>query len=619
MKTIQTLFFFLFFFSSLAAQNIHTENIYFKSDKHLLDATNTTSLISFLSDLSTYNESNIRIIGHTDQDGSNEYNIELSKKRAEAVKQYFLNNGIPESSIEVRFLGESDLVSQSLDNQSKQKNRRVELIAEGITYTNIAEMVTQIETNNIEKHSIDQTKKTQLNLSKGTEITIPKNAFCHLDGTPISDAPIEMTFKEAFEYIDMIDERLFTQTKDQILETGGMIYMEASQNGKPLRLQEGKSIDLLFPKQEQKEGMELFTGVQVNDEDGNPGEIIWEETGEEITSVKDESERPRIEVDLSPLLEYKFENFDTTSAYLSQIPPYPKPARISYPPFKGNYTEEGYKIAYEKYEAVMDNYEKDKIDRPERLAAWHKAVEERKALFYTHKKNFIAQRVLGRINFNLRKIREKQHDISHDVLLNTSLNFLEEAVGRAAYDDEFFTKKFFGPALGDVKKYGESPLYVFHHRDTKTKYFCQDFVEILKDVKLSIVEKKYELGYVDKDVVTRYAVRASNLGWINCDRFYELNADEMMDLHFAQSEGDNQYYLVFKNIRSLIRPTKIENGEVIFERMPKGEDVRIVALNIKNNDAFLAAQDFTIGFREDKELAFAPAKISDIKNVLSNI
>ena len=279
---------------------------------------------------------------------------------------------------------------------------------------------------------------------------------------------------------------------------------------------------------------------------------------------------------------------------------------------------ETFKRAYEKYEAVMKLHEQDKIDRPERVAAWHAEVEERKQQLYKHKKNYIGWKVLGRVKHTLKQIEENQNDVSHDILLNKSLSFLEEAVGRIAYDDNYYSSKFFGPILGDVKKYSKTKLYVLNYRDSKAKKFCPEFMDMLSDIEMSIMQRKYELGYVDKEVVTRYAVSVSNLGWINCDRFYQLDESQKMDLQFASTNGDNQYYLIFKNIKSMIGPSTIENGQVIFRNMPKGEDVRIVALSIKGDDAFMASQDLKIG-GTNEELAYRPAKISDIRDALKSI
>lgn len=74
------------------------------------------------------------IIGHTDSKGSESYNLELSKKRAESVKQWLIDQaGIDSKRIETMGKGESEPVASNTnpdgsDNpEGRQKNRRVEI------------------------------------------------------------------------------------------------------------------------------------------------------------------------------------------------------------------------------------------------------------------------------------------------------------------------------------------------------------------------------------------------------------------------------------------------------------------------------------------------------------
>jgi len=76
----------------------------------------------------------VAIIGHTDSKGAEAYNSELSKKRAEAVKQWLVSQaGIDPSRIETTGKGESESVAPNTnpdgsDNpEGRQKNRRVEI------------------------------------------------------------------------------------------------------------------------------------------------------------------------------------------------------------------------------------------------------------------------------------------------------------------------------------------------------------------------------------------------------------------------------------------------------------------------------------------------------------
>jgi OOP family OmpA-OmpF porin len=69
----------------------------------------------------------IDIIGHTDSKGSEEYNQKLSVRRALAVKDYLVSEGIDANIVDVIGKGESDPVASNDTEEGRAKNRRVEI------------------------------------------------------------------------------------------------------------------------------------------------------------------------------------------------------------------------------------------------------------------------------------------------------------------------------------------------------------------------------------------------------------------------------------------------------------------------------------------------------------
>lgn len=70
----------------------------------------------------------LRIEGHADDRGSTEYNLALGSRRAEAVRQYFVNFGLNESRFDVRSYGEERALVRGADEQSWAQNRRDEFV-----------------------------------------------------------------------------------------------------------------------------------------------------------------------------------------------------------------------------------------------------------------------------------------------------------------------------------------------------------------------------------------------------------------------------------------------------------------------------------------------------------
>jgi peptidoglycan-associated lipoprotein len=68
----------------------------------------------------------IRVAGHTDERGSDEYNLALGQRRAAAAKRYLVEHGISDSRIETISYGEERPVAQGNDESAWAQNRRDE-------------------------------------------------------------------------------------------------------------------------------------------------------------------------------------------------------------------------------------------------------------------------------------------------------------------------------------------------------------------------------------------------------------------------------------------------------------------------------------------------------------
>ncbi len=68
----------------------------------------------------------IRITGHTDADGNSEFNLELSRERAEAVRAQYLSFGVAEEQVIAEGKGETDPVAPNNTEEGRQANRRVD-------------------------------------------------------------------------------------------------------------------------------------------------------------------------------------------------------------------------------------------------------------------------------------------------------------------------------------------------------------------------------------------------------------------------------------------------------------------------------------------------------------
>jgi outer membrane protein OmpA-like peptidoglycan-associated protein len=77
--------------------------------------------------LNEYKDTNILVVGHTDSDGTEEYNQTLSMRRAQAVSNYLAEHMVSTSRMTVEGRGETAPVADNSTPEGKQANRRVEV------------------------------------------------------------------------------------------------------------------------------------------------------------------------------------------------------------------------------------------------------------------------------------------------------------------------------------------------------------------------------------------------------------------------------------------------------------------------------------------------------------
>ena len=102
------------------------KNVYFKFDSYKLPPEAQKYLLSIIDVLNRMPDAMIRLEGHTSAEGADWYNNSLSKRRANAVRDFLISNGVDRKRIKAIGHG-SRMPSKNADNSRKQ-SRRVEII-----------------------------------------------------------------------------------------------------------------------------------------------------------------------------------------------------------------------------------------------------------------------------------------------------------------------------------------------------------------------------------------------------------------------------------------------------------------------------------------------------------
>jgi outer membrane protein OmpA-like peptidoglycan-associated protein len=101
--------------------------ILFDVDKTGLKTAAKTNLESLSASLAKNPQTNILIVGHTDDTGSDQHNMDLSIRRAEAVKSYIATGGVDAARLSTQGKGESEPIADNTTADGRAQNRRVEI------------------------------------------------------------------------------------------------------------------------------------------------------------------------------------------------------------------------------------------------------------------------------------------------------------------------------------------------------------------------------------------------------------------------------------------------------------------------------------------------------------
>jgi len=104
------------------------DKVLFGYDQSDLSTQAQGSLNKLANVLQKYPDTNIEILGHTDDRGTDEYNQSLSQRRAASSAAYLKANGINASRITTKGMGESDPKATNETDEGRTENRRVEFV-----------------------------------------------------------------------------------------------------------------------------------------------------------------------------------------------------------------------------------------------------------------------------------------------------------------------------------------------------------------------------------------------------------------------------------------------------------------------------------------------------------
>jgi hypothetical protein len=405
-----------------------------------------------------------------------------------------------------------------------------------------------------EEFQINPAEESLLTGKKGTTVYIPPDAFQFADGTAPT-TPVKIELKECYSLTDMIAENLGTMSGPRILETGGMIYFNATSDGKQLSVKDGKAFVVAFPKNNQTKEMDLFYNFTSGDT-----LTTWVPDYEMYQIEQAQKAGPStLEGDSSAYeIQYPIDMTDDLFDY-----------RLYVSQSSSTYTGEAYfNLPLKGRSGTLSNFIEDPAVVPDSISK----------TFY---KNNWRIRCTFKIDRGGKIVNLKTEPDENTKATPYALNFIKQHLKNApAFDLPSQSKD----SYDDL----EQSVVVMGYRTLNEDRFKKRFREQYSQYTEKAIQK------MDRNALEFYTMSVTEMGWINCDRFWDLAAAEKTNFIVNTSLiTDTKILIVFKDIKSIINPTR-QKENAIFEGLPLGKQIKVIGISYENGKPTMAVAETTV-------------------------
>ncbi len=420
--------------------------------------------------------------------------------------------------------------------------------------------------------SIDPKRDTVIRGKDGTALLIPANTFAGKE-------PVTIILKEYYSYEDIVTNKLSTLSNDRQLVTGGMIHLTAIANGKELSMVKGSSIRWFIPDTTSSmKDMQVFNGVKNNgpawtagtysDGDGGNTGLMW---ANDINWVPQQR------------------NFNNNFLYTSV-----KVLDLRNDPYRSWGTKKG---MIGKFHISADS----KISKEEMV----KLLKEKYGYYKVKIKEVDDVRLKG--------YRRSLFGRSYTSRWETT-----EELGDSAWVDIKIARAYHLAAKDTIVSRYPAPRigFDFKIRGSRTKKGQGSSALVRSPLDSGITSNNTDPAFSNKnlnDLAKKYSVDIRNLGWINCDQFYN-DSRPKIDYYVDLSDTATNYYtlLVFDKIRSMMTGA-VNGNKVVFKNVPLGATAKVISVTVKDGKLSSAMEAVTLSRTMLSGLKFEETTPSEFK------
>ena len=408
---------------------------------------------------------------------------------------------------------------------------------------------------------------TLIRCKEGSSVFIPAGAFQTVAGLAITGT-VRISIQEFYSFADIISNKLSTTSNSMPLETGGMLFIDASTDNNQVMIRPNASLDLKMPTRAFDPEMQLFTGQQ---------RLTLMDTVKAVLpaafamEVKGDTAR----VDFNRSAEATQTSFNPSSANIDWIPGGQKQFFFN---------------------------EKARVIKVLNL----------------HDGPYIVRHTGGRTI--------AKFVIPFYCKLSTSE--IEERL-RPRYTDYDVIKvkrawKRRPIVVGEVSPVmvGDS-TYISLQNAVRLKVITrQDSIEYEKQFRKQYEDAVKQQRSYDALVQKRdeYNFKITNLGWINCDRFLNYPRSRLTDYVIHPGAGfEGTYFqslMIFEKEKAVM-PGYWHNGSIGFSNLPVGHVVHVICAGVKDGKMYSCVQTIEVLKNEKPEFSFEETSPQQFKEKLA--
>lgn len=545
--------------------------VHFEKDRPELTSVALEQLDLFLKECPLEGEYAFTLNGHTDSDGSDDYNNRLSEARALAVMRYLLDRGVPGDLVRVTHSGESAPIRANSQEEGMAQNRRVSVVFDQRWYSGTAELRSALQEGSVQRFTIDAGRANTVTGAAGVELGFAANSFLDGKGNRVQ-GPVTVELTEALDHQAFIGHRLSTRSGDRMLETGGMLKVSARDaTGRELRLAADSPMDVSVPSGTIQDGMELFLSTDGAD---------WNTTSKPLVTKERWVEPPQPYV---PDETRGLPVYHESKKGMPMKPSIPALRKTPSPPRRESYQPQKSFFGFLRRGRTIEQAQA----RYDKAVAVHEKRMEKHAFHVARFESELAEHPARLERYRVRKQAwDEQKKAEYAAWLLNVYGPAAEAAGIRSASRQRMSDSLM--AMWQVQ------------RDSSYE---------------SYVTRSDLNGTGDMGGLRTYVFQSSQLGWINCDRFYDVPvAEKHQVIAQGRAPSETETFLVFTDLRCVLSMERRTTGLWVSPDVDKKQPAVIFAYTVIDGRPHVCDQPVVPG--ERTELKFEPSSFAAIGQLL---